>query len=183
MIARPGLFFPDFEASPRAVFSPCVDHALDCDLDCRGRRFRYELEWPTGAPGSSMALFILANPSTATHQKLDPTVTRCVGFARSWGHAWCGVANVRAWRETDPKLVPPDPHAIGPGNDWHIGEMVRRAEVVVCGWGTLGGDRGRAVLDLVRAAGKAPMALRLNRDGSPAHPLYLPRNAVLTEIR
>lgn len=159
------------EPRPRAVFSACEDHP-DCELDCFGRKYRYELEWPTGS-GAGMVLFVLANPSTATHLRPDPTVARCIDYARSWGYGWCGVANVRAWRETKPKLVPEDPRAIGPENDSHIGMMATRAALIVCGWGNLGGERGREVLRIIRSFGKEPRALAINKDGSPQHPLYL----------
>lgn len=160
------------EAPPVAVFSPCVSHAA-CELDCVERVYRYELEWPTGLASEDMVLFVLANPSVATHLKPDPTVTRCIDYANRWGYGRCGVGNVRAWRETDPDLVPPGAAGIGPENDRHVFEMAQRAKLVVCGWGKLGGLRGLMMLDVIRKAGKVPHALNLNQDGSPQHPLYL----------
>jgi len=46
----------------------------------------------------------------------------------------------------------------------------------VCAWGAHGKYRGRGaeVLSLLREAGCRPHALRVNKDGTPAHPLYLP---------
>jgi hypothetical protein len=84
---------------------------------------------------------------------------------------------VRAWAETNPKLVPADPEAIGPQCDEVLEALIWRADLVVCGWGKLGGVRGPAVLDMVRGYGKIPHALKLNKDGSPAHPLYLRSDA------
>jgi hypothetical protein len=152
--------------SPWAVFSPC-------------ERYRYVLAWPTGLAGDRYALFVLANPSTATAEQTDPTVARCIGYARRWGYGWARVVNVRAWRETDPKKVPADPLAIGPENRHHITHQVRGAGVVVCGWGKLGGAQGEEALAIIRAAGAMPHALRLNMDGTPSHPLYLPSAAEL----
>lgn len=143
-----------------AVFSSC-------------QRYRYLLKWPTGQDGERICLFVLANPSTATAEETDPTVARCIDYARRWGYAWCWVVNVRAWRETDPDKVPADPLAIGPDNDVHILDAARAAALVVCGWGKLGGPRGAEVLTLIRLAGKTPHALHRNQDGSPGHPLYL----------
>lgn len=162
------------EPAPRAVFSACEVH-LACAESCTGRRYRYRLEWPTYVPGGAgIALWVLANPSTATPDKPDPTVTRCITYSRDWGFAWCHVVNVRAWRETIAKKVPPDPIAIGPDNDRHIAEAARAAHLVICGWGKLGGARGPAVLALLRAHGAVPHALQINEsDQSPGHPLYL----------
>jgi hypothetical protein len=153
------------ESRPTATFSDCG-------------RYRYTLSWPTGVEPAGNAIrccFILANPSTATPEKPDPTVTRCIGYARRWGYAWCDVVNVRAWRETIPKLVPADPLAIGPDNDRYIVYVAREAHLIVAGWGKLGGARGIEVLRLLRREPRlaGPYALKLNGDGSPAHPLYL----------
>jgi hypothetical protein len=140
-------------------------------------RYRYSLTIPLESAGGT-CVFVLANPSTAIVEngvfQSDPTVTRCMNYARAWGFGRVVVVNVRAWRETDPKKVPADPLAIGPENDEWICGLSATANLVVCGWGKLGGARGPKVLDVIRDVDKVPHALRLNGDGSPCHPLYLP---------
>jgi hypothetical protein len=170
------------ERKPSAEFSECTEHAACADPFCSGRKYRYILRYPTSALNDRACLFILANPSTATPEALDPTVTRAVDYAGRWGYGWCLVANVRAWREKNPKLVPADPEAIGPDNDDWILRATRGADLVVCGWGKLGGSRGKRVLDMIRRVGEAPHALKLNKDGSPAHPLYLRGDLIPFEI-
>ncbi len=150
---------------PFAVFSPC-------------QRYRYMLGWPAKEGGTGIALFVLANPSTATAEQTDPTVAKCIAYAARWGYEWCHVVNVRAWRETDPRKLPADPLAVGPDNDLHIVAEAQRANVVVAGWGKLGGARGFEVLRLLRENGKEPLALKLNGDGSPHHPLYVRMDTV-----
>lgn len=163
-----------------AVFSPCTSHAR-CAESCTHRLYRYALRWPTGASGDKRVLGIFANPSTADAQRLDPTLTRFRNFARSWGFGVMMIGNVRAWRATNPSDVPADPEAIGECNDAALATMINIADCVICGWGKLGGkERGAHVLAMIRAHGKQPFALRLNRDGSPAHPLYLPSNLMPT---
>lgn len=88
------------QRKPRAIFSPC-------------ERYRYFLAWPTGRD-NDRALGIFANPSTATAEKPDPTVTRWIDYCRRWGFGWAFVCNARAWRHTNPKMVPPDPVGVGP---------------------------------------------------------------------
>lgn len=167
------LFASERRAS--AVFSECTytTHRQGCAESCVGRLYRYTLRWPTGVDNERNALFVLANPSTADAEKPDPTVARCIEYARRWGFGWCVVVNARAWRATEPKDVPADPIAIGPRTDEYIRRALRTADLVVCGWGKLGGARGLAVLHLIRGMGKVPNALALNKDGSPQHPLYL----------
>ncbi len=153
------------ERRPWAVFSPC-------------QRYRYVLAWPTGLDDDRYALFILANPSTATAEETDPTVSRCIAYARRWGYGECRVVNVRAWRETDPKRVPADPEAVGPDNRRRVLEQAEQAAIVVAGYGKLGGELGARLLRDVVAYGIAVHALKLNLDGSPQHPLYLRADAV-----
>lgn len=151
---------------PSCVLSPC-------------ERYRYELRVPVST-NDGTCLFIMANPSTAVVTdgvfQSDPTITRCIGYARRWGYGMLLIGNVRAWRETDPDKVPPDPEAIGPDNDGHLIAMARRADVVVGGWGKLGGTRGSVVRRMLHDIDKPIHALKLNADGSPAHPLYLAAN-------
>lgn len=169
--------------APSAIFSDCSLHGEKCpDPYCRGRHYRYTLSIPTGLNDDRRCLFILANPSTATPDELDPTVSRCVNYARSWGYGWCVVVNVRAWRETDPKKVPKDPEAIGPRNITWIRRMVADADLIVCGWGRLGGDQRPHALRLIREDRKTPCCLGRNKDGSPKHPLYLRKDAKLESM-
>lgn len=160
---------------PWAVFSRC-------------KRYRYVLGWPTGLDNDQYALFVLANPSTATAEETDPTVARCIRYSKRWGYGWCHVVNVRAWRETNPKLVPPDPIAISEPeesslNDATIQAQAMNAAVVVCGWGKLGGERGPHVLAHLRAAGVKLHALAVNDDGTPRHPLARGKLALRSDAR
>ncbi len=147
---------------------PCV--FSDCG------RYRYSLRNVLEpAVGAGIVLWVMANPSIANQTELDPTLTRCERFTRAWGFAEMRVVNVRAWIATDPKDVPKDDAiAIGFDNGMHIIENARTAQLVVCGWGKLGGSAGLRCLQLLRDEKMNPHALRLNLDGSPAHPLYLP---------
>jgi hypothetical protein len=142
------------------------------------QRYRYALYVPLGE-GSRTVCFVLANPSKAVvidgRLEPDPTVQKIITYAQDWGYSRLSVVNARAWRATDPDLVPPDPEGIGPDNDKWIEHAVTGSDLVVCGWGKLGGERGWAVLRQIVRLGRAPYALRLNADGSPTHPLYLPR--------
>jgi hypothetical protein len=145
------------------VFSPC-------------RRYRYLLARKLGTGTRGICLWVLANPSIADEYLLDPTLTRCARFSLDWGFSEMRVVNVRAWVSTDPDAVPADPKAIGPDNWAHLAEQARAAQLVVTGWGKLGGELGRHALGLLFECGSLPHALRLNADASPQHPLYLPKH-------
>ena len=62
------------------------------------------------------------------------------------------------------------------GNDRAIVRAAKEADMVVCAWGNHGTHLGRsdAVRKLLDKHGIARRALRMNANGEPAHPLYLP---------
>ena len=154
-------------SNPPAVFDP-------------SRTYRYSLYREWGDP-SHKATFIMLNPSTSDETHLDPTVTRCCGYARRWGYGAIEVVNIFAYRSTDPKglLAVADP--VGEENDQYILAAVEDAALVVAAWGVHGAlqDRGRIVRELL-ADRCALTCLGRTRAGHPRHPLYLRRDAVPT---
>jgi hypothetical protein len=138
-------------------------------------RYRYLLgrTWGRERP----AVFVMLNPSTATTTEDDPTVRRCIGYARAWNCGGLVVANIFALRSTDPDqlLIVGDP--VGPDNDRHIWDAVLSGSPVVCAWGSHKAirkyNRDHAILDIFRTAGVQPLCLR-QTEGRPHHPLYLP---------
>jgi hypothetical protein len=140
----------------------------------RCRKYRYVLvrdfhSWKIDAT----CVFVMLNPSTATADVSDPTVTRCEGYARQWGYRRLIVLNVFAYRATDPDELYEQADPVGPLNDRWIARIVRKAAVLVCAWGVhaLHMDRHQRVLKLV--AGCKPCYLKLTKGGIPGHPLYL----------
>lgn len=136
------------------------------------RTYRYTLwrHWG-GLWATGYAMFIGLNPSTATETEDDPTVRRCIGYARDWGFAGLCMTNIFAFRATDPAVMKAHPEPIGPENDRYLAEMAREADIVVAAWGTEGShlDRGEAVKRMIPDL----HYLGLTKDGHPKHPLYL----------
>jgi len=139
------------------------------------RTYRYRLtrSWDPGRPSVN---FLMLNPSTADARALDPTIRRCVGFARSWGFGAVEITNLFALRATDTKVLMAHREPVGPGNDRAILDAARRADRVVVAWGNHGAHDGRAeeVADLLDRRGVRPVALRHTVAGHPHHPLYVP---------
>lgn len=124
--------------------------------------------------------FVMLNPSTADGTKDDPTIRRCVGFARSWGFDGITVANLFALRATDPTAAISHPSPIGPRNDAAIAAAVQEAELVVAAWGALGcvPYRARAADVEILATRWRPLhALGLTKEHGPRHPLYVKGSA------
>ena len=137
--------------------------------------FRYTLKRRWG-PGREM-LFIMLNPSTADGTQDDPTIRRCVGFARRERFGAIRVENLFAYRATSPD----DLFAQKLGKELSLHERVALqtavdvSHLVVAAWG---GDRraaGRAeyVKALLRTLRADVYCLGTTKSGAPRHPLYL----------
>ncbi|GHX72979.1 hypothetical protein VCSRO16_3593 [Vibrio cholerae] len=63
------------------------------------RKYRYAL-WRTWDSDKPFAMFIGLNPSTADEKNDDPTLRRCINFAKSWGYGGVCMANLFAFRAT-----------------------------------------------------------------------------------
>jgi len=143
----------------------------------RDRRWRTLLwrRWDAAKPAAN---FLMLNPSTADEVRLDPSCSRARDYAERWGYGALIVTNLFGWRATEPERLKAAREPVGRGNDAAILAAAREAAIVVCAWGNHGAHRGRsaAVLRMLAEARVPLRALRVNRSGEPAHPLYLPGN-------
>ena len=144
--------------------------------------YRYYLSRPFDAQAlrPNLCQFIMLNPSTADADVDDPTVTRCVSYARLWGHTGVIITNLFALRATDPRELHRADDPVGDSNAEFVLHAATHPDVtrVVCAWGTHGArtNAGDSMRSRLRERGVMPCALRITRDGQPAHPLYLPRD-------
>jgi len=138
------------------------------------REYRYRLHRTWNTEKLTVA-FIMLNPSTADETANDPTVRRCIGYAKDWGYGTLLVGNIFALRSTDPKQLYEHTAPVGPDNDDHLQSINETAERTIAAWGTYGSlrDRGIAVTKMLEGL----QALNVTKHGHPNHPLYQPRNA------
>jgi hypothetical protein len=141
---------------------------------CGGYRYELRRMWSDGP----VCGWIMLNPSTADAERDDPTIRRCMGFARSWGFTGIVVRNLYALRATDSRELRAHRCPVGEDNDVYLMDSTADA-ITVCAWGAHG-DRGDAVLNALADAGANLHYLALTQAGKPRHPLYLP--ADLTPI-
>ena len=66
--------------------------------------YRYLL-WREWDNSHKTVSFIMLNPSRADAQVNDPTITRCINFAKSWGYGRLEVVNLFAYRTPKPSLL------------------------------------------------------------------------------
>ena len=143
-------------------------------------KYRYHLlrRWDSwSADRSDQCVFIMLNPSTADDKEDDPTIRRCIQYAKDWGYGGIDVLNLFAVRATDPKDMKSASDPVGPDSMTHIKKLATQDEIalIVCVWGVHGSYMGQdqTVLGWLEGAGIEPMALKVTKDGHPCHPLYL----------
>lgn len=137
---------------------------------CRAYRYALWRRWGLGR----YAMFIGLNPSTADEDNDDPTIRRCIGFARSWGYGALCMTNLFAYRATEPADMKKAADPVGRHNNDTLVDLASRAGLVVAAWGAHGTYKGRD--QSVRLLVPGLHYLRLTKDGHPGHPLYLPKN-------
>jgi len=134
------------------------------------RKYRYAL-WRTWDESKPYAMIIGLNPSIADENKNDPTITRCINFATSWGYGAVCVTNLFAYCATVPSDMKASNDPIGTENDAWLYKLAREAAIIVAAWGNDGSYLNRsgeilgALLNL--------HCIKMNESGEPAHPLYL----------
>lgn len=141
------------------------------------RVYRYALwrEWGNSdTQNGELAVFIGLNPSTADETVDDPTIRRCIGYARDWGYSGLCMLNLFAYRATDPKVMKRAVDPVGADNNRWIAEITSQSKLVVAAWGAHGVYGCRDVI--VKGMVKGLTYLRLTKDGHPSHPLYLPKD-------
>lgn len=151
---------------PRPMCRDCADHDGVCPSD--GSRCN----------PSDYVMFIGLNPSTADETQDDPTIRRCIGFAKAWGYGALCMTNLFAFRATDPKVMKAQPMPLVcefVENSNRIIDVAKDAGLIVCAWGAHGNFQNRAneTVSFLRIYKIKLHHLGLNRDGTPKHPLYL----------
>ena len=125
----------------------------------------------------------MLNPSTADGRRDDPTIRRCVGFARREGFTGIRVVNLFALRATDPAELKSAGDPVGAESDSAILDAVRSSEFTVAAWGAKGVLCGRdeAVLQLLE--GHPIWCLGTTKMGHPRHPLPVRKLAPMERYR
>lgn len=164
----------------KTIFSPC-------------RKYRYTLwrEWATadlfegandGERGNRLGQyvqFIGLNPSTADETNDDPTIRRCIDFAKRWGFGAICMTNAFAWRDTDPEKMKSAPLPVSHFERWNdiwLRKISEGAGLIVAAWGKHGRhlNRDLTILELIPNL----HCLGINNDGTPKHPLYLGKDSL-----
>lgn len=144
--------------------------------------YRYWLSRRWQEPERQRTMVVVGlNPSTADATKDDPTIRRCVGFAKREGCGKLVMVNLFALRSTDPDGLLRHPDPIGPENGQTLNAWIHPRFLCVAAWGAhpLAFERGIRIVqsyDLLRCFG-------VTKSGAPRHPLYVKADEPLRELR
>lgn len=148
-------------------------------------RYRYQLTryWGNGY----FLPFVMLNPSTADASNDDPTIRRCMEFARREGFGGIVVSNLCAWRSPSPDDLDKASDPIGPLNVDYLRGLARAAAIakapIVCAWGVHGAGRGDVeTRGLFVGEGARLVCLGKTAAGHPRHPLYVKGDTPLVPL-
>lgn len=147
--------------------------------------YRYHL-WRVWDDCLPTMVFVMQNPSTADANEDDPTIRRCINFARREQCGGISVRNVFAYRATDETELFKTRDPVGPENEeWLLScNDVSIMTLLVLAWGTrlkkLNSHYEFALSCLMQ---QKPKCLGVTKEGHPRHPLYLRNDAPLIEYR
>lgn len=158
-----------------AVISPCGTY-----------RYWLERRW---ADNGQPQVFVMLNPSTADATADDPTIRRCVNYAKREGASGLIVVNLFAFRATDPKelslMTDLGIDIVGPQNAENLGMALLTAQLyrrrVICAWGANAHavKPGAELVQRAKDFGVELACLGVSKAWAPKHPLYLNTTAPL----
>lgn len=161
-----------FTETPPALDLPGYPCAWSAD-----KKHRYTLWRVWGDVKQDGFLQIIGlNPSTATETENDPTVRRCIGYARDWGYAGLCMTNLFSYRSTDPRGMKAQPEPTNDENREWLLRIAERAGLIIAAWGVHGMHEREdlRVMQLFKSHGYRLHCLKKVFGGAlPAHPLYL----------
>ena len=137
-------------------------------------RYRYWLRrsWDSSLP---LCAFVGLNPSTANATTDDPTLRRCIDFAKRWGCGSLLMVNLFSLRATDPRELFGADDPIGPRTNLWLRRAKRESQLIIAAWGN-----GGALHHRHKTAGALlgdTQCLGVTATGMPRHPLYCPKTA------
>lgn len=161
------------------IFSECRKHRYTLWREFYSARAAQPPLLPVeGNRAHNFVQIIGLNPSTADEKLDDPTIRRCIDYAKRWGFGALCMTNLFSFRATDPKemIAYEEPIEFAYENAKQVERIAEGAGLIVCAWGHHGAHMRRAEKYLKHLGKVRKFALHhlgLNVDGSPKHPLYL----------
>ena len=145
------------------------------------KKYRYSLTriWDEDKPN---VMFVMLNPSTADEKNDDPTIRRCINFAKDFGAGGIYVVNLFPLRATNPNELLINDSIISEENKNYIKKYSELSSIIICAWGNnkiikrINKKFNTNVYNQLKLINSELYCLELSKDNTPKHPLYLPKN-------
>lgn len=130
--------------------------------------------------GSKTVTFIMLNPSTADETLNDPTIRRCISFAKKLDAKKMQVVNIFAYRTPNVPELKNAEEPLGKENDFYIENAAEESDIIILAWGNHGSYMNRAeqIKKLLKPFKDKVYALKILKNSEPSHPLYLKKDIV-----
>ena len=162
----PEKFSKLMDALPDELFDGAPARGAKFSID---RRYRFEL-WRIWDDSKPLIMFVGLNPSTANETDNDPTIKSVIRIARHNGYGGIYMMNCFAYVSTDPKAL----HDCGgyEENRESLLKVAAKCKHVVFAWGNFKIVKDELMDIELKKLFPNALALHVNKNGSPKHPLY-----------
>ena len=137
-------------------------------------RYSLKREWDKS---KNKILYIMLNPSLADDKNDDPTIRRLISFTKKYNYGGFLVGNIFTTITPNPKEIDKS-KGISVKNFEKLLKLINKVDQIVYAWGNTI-EEPQLLKELVLS----PKCFGKNFNGTPKHPLYLPKNSKLIAYR
>ena len=140
------------------------------------KKERYSLnrEWDKS---KNKILYIMLNPSLADDKNDDPTIRRLINFTKKFNYGGFLVGNIFSTITPNPKEIDKS-KGMSDKNFEKLLNLINKVDQIVYAWGN-SVEEPQLLKELILS----PKCFGKNLNGTPKHPLYLPKNSKLIDYR
>ena len=144
------------------------------DLYLKQNRYFLKREWDNS---KGLLLYIMLNPSVADEKKDDPTIRRLISFTKKFNYGGFLVGNIFTTITPNPKELDKS-KGMSDKNFEELIKLINKVDQIVYAWGSSVEEP-----QLLKKLVLGPKCFGKNLNGTPKHPLYLPKNSKLESFR
>ena len=137
-------------------------------------RYSLKREWDKS---KNKILYIMLNPSLADDKNDDPTIRRLINFTKKFNYGGFLVGNIFSTITPNPKEIDKS-KGMSDKNFEKLLNLINKVDQIVYAWGN-SVEEPQLLKELILS----PKCFGKNLNGTPKHPLYLPKNSKLIDYR
>ena len=137
-------------------------------------RYSLKREWDKS---KNKMLYIMLNPSLADDKNDDPTIRRLINFTKKFNYGGFLVGNIFTTITPNPKEIDKS-KGMSDKNFEKLLNLINKVDKIVYAWGN-SVEEPQHLKELILS----PKCFGKNLNGTPKHPLYLPKNSILIDYR